>query len=272
MSKSRFQGILDEAVGDIRENGFSDIARYQSWIKRLRLAALMDASSAGADSDIAAALEAALRRATTKTAIMRSHPGVPLYTVQRIEPRFRAELNRRIMASADLIKANKEQGIEKTIQRFAGWASSVPDGGSRVIDVREVKSHISKPLRQQSFEARRLSIDQGHKLISAVNSVIADQTGAIAGKWHSRFRQAGYDYREDHRERDGKIYLIRGSWAHQQGLVKTGAAGYTDQITQAAEEPFCRCSYEYMRNLRDLPPEMLTEKGKAALEAARVRK
>ncbi len=57
----------------------------------------------------------------------------------------------------------------------------------------------------------------------------------------------------------------------QQGLITKGD-GYLDEITQPAEEPFCRCYGVYVNNLRDLPPEMLTEKGRRALEETRIRK
>jgi hypothetical protein len=63
---------------------------------------------------------------------------------------------------------------------------------------------------------------------------------------------------------------VRGCWAVEKGLIKPGPAGYTDEITRPAEEPFCGCYYRYLYNLRDLPANMLTEKGKEALQAARV--
>jgi hypothetical protein len=49
--------------------------------------------------------------------------------------------------------------------------------------------------------------------------------------------------------------------------MKPGPDGYTDQITQPAEEVNCRCYYEYIYNLADLPDEMLTEKGRKDLAA-----
>jgi hypothetical protein len=89
------------------------------------------------------------------------------------------------------------------------------------------------------FDERRVLVDQGHKLISAINRTVAEEGNAIAGTWHSHWRQAGYDYREDHKERDDHVYAIRGNWAIKDGLMKVGPAGYSDEITQAAEEPFC---------------------------------
>jgi hypothetical protein len=33
-----------------------------------------------------------------------------------------------------------------------------------------------------------------------------------------------------------------------------------------AEEVFCQCRYKYIFNLRDLPDEMLTDKGRATIK------
>jgi hypothetical protein len=99
--------------------------------------------------------------------------------------------------------------------------------------------------------------------------VVARGNGAIAGIWHSHWRRPGYDYREDHKERDERVYLIRGSWAHEQGLVKPGKVGYLDDITQPGQEPFCSCYVQYISALSKLPDEMLTKSGQQFLTKAR---
>ena len=133
---------------------------------------------------------------------------------------------------------------------------------------RKQKAEITKPLRQLPYEHRRVLIDQGHKLVSSVNEVVATDGGAIAAEWHSNWREVGYDYRPDHKRRDGVVYLVRGSWAEKQGFVAKAGHLYTDEVTRPAEEPFCRCRYRYIYNLRHLPKECLTKKGAAALERA----
>jgi hypothetical protein len=161
--------------------------------------------------------------------------------------------------------------IEKTAQRFAGWASSVPAGGSRAVEVKDVKDNIRKALTSLPFEERRCIIDQSAKFVSALNDVIATDGGAIAGRWHSQWRRRGYSYREDHKERDQKVYAIRGNWALQKGLMKPGQDGYTDQITKPAEEVYCGCSYQFLYNLRDLPESMVTARGRESLTEARAK-
>ncbi|SDH09751.1 hypothetical protein SAMN05216466_10788 [Paraburkholderia phenazinium] len=272
MSSRTFQEVLTEAVRDISENGYDDLTRINEWLKRLRIAALVDLpTEEEVRTRMELAMDAVFRRNFTKTAMLRHHPGVPLFTIERIKPQLRSELDRRILASVNLIKINREQAVEKMLQRASGWATSIPDGGSRVVDKIDVKEGIAKSIKQVRYEERRVTIDQGHKLISSINAVIAQQTGAIAAEWNSRWKRPGYDYRKDHKERDGKIYAIRGSWAMEQGLINKGD-GYTDEITAPAEEVACQCSYTYLNALRELPDRMLTEKGRKLLEETRIKR
>ncbi|MHB1659899.1 MAG: hypothetical protein ACYCRF_11450, partial [Acidithiobacillus sp.] len=80
----------------------------------------------------------------------------------------------------------------------------------------------------------------------------------------SRWRVPGYDYREDHKELDGKIFLVRQSWAREKGLVKKSGK-YLDEIEQPAQAVYCQCTGTWLYSLKDLPDEMLTKKGRAAL-------
>lgn len=252
-------------------HGFDSQERVTKWLEEIRRAAI---GSLVPESVLQEALRATLRasydRFVESGKVLRVNPGVGRFTLTQIKPKLRAELDRRILASANLITLNRRAAIEKTLQRFSGWSTSIPAGGSNDPKARAAgKTDVRKALAQLPFEERRVLIDQGHKLISSINDIVATDGGAIAAVWHSRWRQAGYNYREDHKDRDGRVYLIRDSWAHRAGLVKMGPAGFTDRQTMPGEEIFCRCSYQYLYNLRDLPADMLTKKGRD--EMARVR-
>ena len=112
-------------------------------------------------------------------------------------------------------------------------------------------------------------IDQGHKLVASLNNVLAVDGKAIALIWHSHWRQAGYKYRPDHKERDEQVYMLRDNWAQEKGFVKVGKSGYYDEITSVGEEPFCRCYAQYLYNIGSVPKELLTKKGADALAEAR---
>lgn len=268
---SKFDEVLTEAVADFANEGYDSIHRLDKWLSLLRQAAIESLMPLiEVDKYIRQSLEARLGRAMTKTAIARRHPSIPRYTVERLKPHMRDELARRIMVSAQLIKLNRDEAIEKTLGRFSGWASSVPAGGSEVIETREVKNDVKKSIKQLSFQERRVAIDQGHKLVASVDQIIAKEGGAIAGKWRDHGSvDRGYDARKEHMARDGKYYAIKGSWAAERGLINKGS-GWTDDMTQPAEEVFCQCWYSYVYTLRSLPLEMLTAKGKQTLEAVRV--
>jgi hypothetical protein len=261
--RREFRKLLQKAIEDFAQNGYDVPDRLAYWVKGLRIAARLDMPSVQTEqARITRALSAIYQRIFTQ--VDKTHTGAQ-WDRAHVSAKYQNLLRERINASADLIVLNREKAIETTLSRFSGWASSVPTGGSRIVEKREVTTHIGKPLQSQTYEERRLHIDQGHKLISNVNRTIAEDQGAIAAEWRSRWRQANYDYRPDHKDRDKRVFVMRGNWAMEKGLMKAGKDGYTDQITQPGEEVFCRCSYRYIYALRDLPDDMLTAKGRKAL-------
>jgi hypothetical protein len=265
-----FYEVLSAAINDITEHGFDTAGRLEYWTIQLRHAAEQATTPLWRMEEmLRAGLGAIYRRLVYRGMVARYHPGIPRYTLQRIAPSLRTELDRRILASANLIKLNRQQAIAKTLQRFQGWSTSIPAGGSDATSRRETGTALRKTLAALPFEERRVLIDQGHKLTASINAVVAQEGGAIALTWKSHWRQAGYDYREDHKDRDGNVYLIRGNWASQKGFVKPGTAGYYEDVTAVGEEIFCRCYAEYIYSLRALPDEMLTKKGAEELAKAK---
>ena len=265
-----FYEVLTAAVDDLAEHGFDSVERVERWTAELRLAAgAVTANPAEIERMLREGLASVYKRLVDNGGIARMHPGVGRFTLEQVKPKLRAELDRRIMSSASLIRLNREQAIDKTIQRFQGWATSIPIGGSAEPEKVKTKKNVRKSLAQLPFEERRVLIDQGHKLTASLSNILATDGGAIAAKWRSHWRQAGYNYRKDHKERDEKVYALRESWAMNRGLMKRGPNPYYDDITQAAEEPFCRCYIVWIYALRDLPKDMLTVKGSSALDEAR---
>jgi len=267
-----FQEVLAAAIDDLLANGFDSMERVDRWTRELRAAAERSlVSPESLEQQLRDGLAAIYRRMVDEGGILRFNQGVERFTLDKVKPTLRAELERRTMASANLIKLNRAESIEKTLRRFQGWSTSIPPGGVSGETRREIKKTVRKSLASLPFEERRVLIDQGHKMTAAISEIIASDGGAIAGRWRSHWRQAGYNYRPDHKDRDDKIYLIRDSWAHAAGLVRKGSVGYYDEVTAAGQEPFCRCYLIWLYNLRDLPADMLTAKGRAALGDAQAR-
>lgn len=273
-TRGNFYRVVDEAIADFAENGFDSQERLDKWLLRLTQAA--EASlipESVLQRELVAVLTRSFKRATSPGAIKRVHRGVSQFTLTNVKPHLRRELDRAILASASLIKLNRVNSVNRTLARFAGWATSIPAGGSRIVDKPEERHNVRKAMAGLPFIERRVIIDQGHKLIAAVNRVIAVDGGAIAGVWHHADEDApGYDPRPIHLKwsREHKLYLIRGSWALTQGLIKLDGHEYTDEIEEPGELVYCRCWYEYVYNIRDLPEDCVTAKGRA--EMIRVQK
>lgn len=262
-----FYDTVADAVRDFAAHGFDSRERLERWLAAIAGAARRSlVPEAKLVDETRAALAAIYRAQVERGLILKRHPGVSAFTLAQVAPRLHAELERRILASAGLIKLNRAAAVEKTLQRFSGWASSVPAGGSRAAEKKVEADSVRKALASLPFEERRVAIDQGFKMVSALSDILANDAGAIAAVWRSHWRQSGYQYREDHKERDGRIFLVRDSWAHTKGLVKPGDDGYVDEIERPSELPFCRCYYHFLYSLDRLPHDMLTRKGVESLK------
>jgi hypothetical protein len=256
-------------MDDILEHGFNSSTRLEFWTSQLRKAAqLLMVPEHKMQDVLRNALGAIYSRLVDRGGLARYHLGIGTYAIRKVAPQLRSLLDQRIAASANLIKLNRAEAIEKTMRRFMGWASSIPAGGSDQSS-RETRKEVRKSIASLPFVERRVLIDQGHKLTAAINQTVAEGNGAIAVRWRSHWRQSNYDYRKDHKERDNNIYLLKSSWAKDQGLVKPGDAGYYENITAVGEEVYCRCWAVYIYHLRDLPADMLTKKGAEMLQRAR---
>lgn len=272
MAKSRFDQTVDEAVDEMARTGFVSAERLAYWEERIRRAAEAERPGARMEDILRDFLARSYDKMLARGVDPKLHKGIARWTLEKVRPELRAELDRRIMASANLIRLNKKKRVEETLQRFSGWSTSIPPGGSAEPEKRDAKDRIKKPIASLPFEERRCLTDQGHKLFSSLNNIVAEGGGAIAVVWHSRWRQPGYNFRAEHKERDGLVYGIRGAWSYEKGLTKKPDAGWYDEVTAFAEEPYCRCSGQYVYSLRELEkiaPDVLTTKGRAALDDAR---
>jgi hypothetical protein len=270
MPKATFSEVLRAAVADLAEHGYDDRARVDAWLLKLREAA--EASlipETQLRARLAKGFGSKFHRYLSSNQLLKRHRNLDRFTIKQVAPQLRRELDKRIMASARLIVLNRDSAIQKTLQRFEGWATAIPKGGSRNVDRKEANAGIGKAIRGIPFEERRVAVDQGHKLIASVDETLAVAGDAIAAVFRSHWREIGYDYRLRHKQFDGRIFVVRDNWAMGDGLMKLGGRVYTDQIERPAELPFCRCYYTYLYSLADLPTDMLTAKGKMALQQRR---
>lgn len=256
-----FRQVLSNAVADLAEHGYQSGEQVDRWLLLLRAAAERElGSEAEAERMARDALIAIYRRLIEAGRIVKYVPEVSRFTLAIVRPELRAELDRRILAAADLIKLRRRESIEKTLARFQGWSTSIPPGGEGVIDRREVRASVAKSLQQERFLRRRVQIDQGAKLLSNIADIVAIGNGAIAAEWRHIPHRKGYQARPEHVARNGKIYGIRDSWAWEQGLISKSWPT-TDEIDRPGQAIFCSCTFRYILSPRRLPDAMLTKRG-----------
>lgn len=245
--------LITQALDDMRDR--YDVARLAYWMGKIGEAAKNRLEKDRGEFR----LETALRKQMAK------HIGkIERVTLDSVMPQLHEELSYRMAVSRDLIVLNREKAMLDMQQRFAGWDITQKSGGK--IDLKTAKANIVKPLSQYTYEENRLVNDQGHKFLNSLNTITSIGGGAIIGTWRSRWRAVNYDYRDAHKALDGRVFVARNSWALEQGLIKkTGKYQYIDEVEQPSVPVNCRCSWEFSSSLRDVPRDMLTEKGMALL-------
>ena len=271
--EATFQSVLTAAINEIMEQGYVSPEQVAGWVGRLREAAIRTLTPAYVlENALNETMRAIYRSKVDRGAILRYHSGVGRFIPARIQPKLRAELDRRIRASASLIKLNRDEAIEKTLRRLAGWATSVPVGGSDVVDRVETKAEIRKPFASLPFVDRRVIVDQGHKLVAGLSEIIAVDAGALVGHWRSHYAQRNYNFRPEHKhfDVDDKYFVVPDNWALRAGLMKLDGHRYITDIERPGEKPFCRCFYQWHYGLGRLPASMLTERGREELAKMRM--
>ena len=230
---------LTAAVNDMQEHGYDSEKRLNYWLYELAEAAERSLVPEHVlNEHIRNIFINKFDHLVNKGGMLKYHQGISKFGIEKIKPHLRAELDRRIMTSVNLIKLNREEMMQRTIRRFQGWATSIPIGGSDAQSKTEIKKSLK--LSDMTFLERRVMIDQGHKLVSALNDIVAKDNNALAAIWHSHgHTDPSYNARKIHLQREGSIYAIRNNWAIEKGLMKKGPSGYLDDIDQPGEFVYC---------------------------------
>ena len=190
------------------------------------------------------------------------HPGIRAYRIEDMKPLYRKAVQNSVDNSVALIKTQNQDFIRTMQDRFRNWAT-IPSPEMRGLSSNPEKvvsylrnSVLQAPEIRKEMTAHQHFIveDQTRKLISNMNDITAKEAGAVAFVWHNR-RDAKVTGRPggknkpsakhgDHWEREGKLYLIKDSWAIRKGLLKkTKNVGYDIDIADGLPGiPIaCRC-------------------------------
>ena len=253
MARKIFE-ILEDARKEI--SGDPDMDQLTRWLDWVRSALQGEMPSDRVIFDLVHRYMTA-RYATITRSVKKRHALPRSFSPDMIAAEYRHYLRDRITASVELIKLNRDEEIERQTRRFAGWATGASLSDKSDDDFNELKKSTRKSIAGMTFIRRRVCTDQGHKLMAAIDDTIALQYGAVAREWRHVIPHSGYQSREEHLERDHRIYAIRGIDG-----VKAGKDGYVDELPdQPGELPYCSCFYRSIYDVDELPREMRSVAG-----------
>ncbi len=169
-------------------------------------------------------------------------------------------------------RSQAESYLENLVSQFQSmlreFLAEVPVGGSKDKAAKGRIIEIKKELRYlvrwdqlfYTYKARSFPAEIEHIFVLAGNP--------LAAIWHysDLDEQGEYQKTYDHKQRNGLVYTIRGSWAIDEGLMTVGSAGYLDEINRPGQELGCMCSLRWITSVRQLPGTMIAAKGTAEID------
>ena len=256
--------VLSAAVEDVLSKGYCGPTQIGLWQQRLK-DSIEETFKGDSSVTLARTLSNAFERLIVRRGIARFHVGLSASTFGRLEPVLRNELVDRLLGAQALLRLREEEATLSSLRKFSGWAMTIPRGGAKPFERALKKAEIKKPLASLPFESGRAIAAQGEALQVAFNEIISREGKALCAEWHSRWRQPGYAYRDDHKDRDLKFFAFKDSWAAKQGLLVPLPS--VDSVTFPGQERGCRCFHRYFYTLESLPREVLSSRGLLALAA-----
>lgn len=204
-------------------------------------------------------------------------PYLKPYRLEELKPKFRKELDDKVVNSLSLIKTQEHEFMSAIENRFRNWAT-ISSEQLRGRTQEEKNKMIREQIGYASTKHQQFVItDQTRKLIGSLNELTAKEAGAIAGIWHNQRdkRVVGNpngkykptSIHENHWAREGKLYILRDSWAVKRGYLEPkNKITYAEDISDGMPSiPIgCRCYFEYIFNLDEIPQkfqEIITESG-----------
>jgi hypothetical protein len=151
------------------------------------------------------------------------------------------------------------------------FLEQVPIGGTKGKATKSRISEIKKELRQLAKWDQLFYVYKARSFSAEIEYLFALEGNPIAAIWHYNQMDEQGEYRKtySHKERDGHVYSVRGNWAIGKGLMMAEPYGYIDEVSRPSQEIGCMCHLQLVYGIRDLPNEMVTEKGWSELGRVR---
>lgn len=213
-----------------------------------------------------------------KDGVFENNRGVKQVSIFKLKPKFRKELNNRIVFSLSLIKTQNKGIMQKLSDRFLNWLNNETIGGNDK-SLRETLA-LSKTQQVQSRHYNFILKDQTRKMLTNIDNIIAKDCNAIGFYWKTRRdnrvvgnpiglypKATNKDVHGNHFKRQGQFYFYKNTWVTKNRLIDTSKIEWAEFDDGMPGEPIgCRCYAENIYDFEDVPEEFLSDKGKEYLE------
>lgn len=213
--------------------------------------------------------------------VFKSNKGIKKVSIKDLKPKFRKELENRVLISMNLIKNRDNELKQRLASRFLNWVTIDSD------EVRGKTTSGNSLLRFLDFakengiaerHARFIIEDQTRKMIADFDMLVAKENNAVGCIWKTRQDKRvvgnpnglypnGNLAHNDHWDRQDKFFVFKDSWAFKNGMIR-------GEIYENLEDGGvgvaigCRCRLEIIYDLRDAPFENLTNKGREYVKSS----
>lgn len=212
------------------------------------------------------------------TGFKRNNKGLRGWRLYKLKDQLRKAMRERITNSLLLIKTQNSSRMQTLHSRFLNWLLSPQETRESLRSAMQVGELVSK--KDKHF--KMILADQTRKMISNFDNIVAEEYKAIGFYWKTRRddrvvgkpggkNPKGNKKHEDHYHRQDKFYFFHNNWAVEKRLVDTKHKDFAwaDFEDGMPGQPInCRCYAYNVYELEDIPPQLLTEKGKRNLDSA----
>jgi len=196
-------------------------------------------------------------------------------TFERLEPKIRSTFAACVKEAQEQAEPFRRSELQKALAAFEQWAKSIPLGGTKDRAYREAARDVRQALKAFPQWDKAYCGHKAYNFPTAVSRLFSEGSGGAspqgtqyAGPIAAIWRWGAWTHETEHERFNGRAFVVRGNWAITKGFINQSVAMYTDQMPHPGDDN-CRCHYQYLYSLRDLPPELLSREGKEALAKAK---
>lgn len=199
----------------------------------------------------------------------RKNHKISAYDMRDVSPEFRKILEKRVLNSLNAIKIKDKKLLLELESRFVEFMMN--DKDKTIKNLRE-NLRANETIKQSKNYVRNILRDQATRMNDDIDYTNGMLNGAIGLIWHTQEDNRvvgnpsgkypiGNELHNNHYKRNNVFFALKDSYATKKGLLNASIFEDLEDIKNAGRAINCRCDYEYIYDLRDVPSMYLSKKG-----------